>query len=181
MTRVHLCWLAGGAALGVAVFLMGYHFRPAADANPRAAAPPSRHDPPAPPQFTPSRRPLGALKQRPPELPAPVLSPHPAESPEQQDWIATRIADLNALAWYDDADSLHRILAELYNPLPEIQTAALAATIAFGSRDAIPCLEKIAAQSRDPQQHQALTEAINYLKQPTLLEKLDPPPEERTE
>ena len=177
MTRVHLCWLAGGAALGVAVFLMGYGFRPVADTRQRAAATPSRHDPPDPPQFTPSRRLPGTLKQHPPELPAPVPPPYPADSPQHQDWIATRIADLNALAWYDDADSLHRILAELYNPLQEIQAAALTATIAFGSRDAIPCLEQLAAQSRDPKQQLALTDAIAYLRQPTLLEKLDPPPE----
>ena len=103
--------------------------------------------------------------------------PYPADSPEYQDWITTRIANLNALAWYDDADSLHRILAELSNPLPEIRAAALTATIAFGSRDAIPRLEQLAAQSGDPKQQQALTDAIAYLKQPTLLEKLDPPPE----
>jgi len=181
MTRVHLCWLAGSAALGVAVFLLGYGFRPATDTNRRADVPPHRHDPPDKPQFAPSRRPPGALKPRPPELPAPVPPPYPADSPEQQDWIATRIADLNALAWYDDAESLHRILAELSNPLPEIQAAALTATIAFGSRDAIPYLEQLAAQARDPKQQQALTEAIAYLRQPTLLEKLDQPPADHPE
>jgi len=175
LTRVHVCWLAGGTALGVAVFLLGYGFRPTADAASRAAAPPSRHDPPHQPQAVPSRRPTDTPKQHPPDLPAPVQPPCPVDSPEFQDWITTRIADLNALAWYDDAASLHLILAELYNPLPEIQAAALAATIAFGSRDAIPILERLATQSRDPKQQQALTDAIAYLKQPTLLENLDPP------
>jgi len=169
--------LAGGAALGVAVFLLGYGFRPTADTSHRASAPPSRNDPPDKPHASPSRRVPGPLRQHPPDLPAPIPPPYPADSPEHQDWIASRIADLNALAWYDDDDSLHRILAELSNPLPEIQAAALAATINFGSRDAIPRLEQLAAQSRDPKQQLALTDAIAYLKRPTLLEKLDTPPE----
>jgi len=177
MTRVHACWLGGGAALAAAVFLLGYHCRPAADVPPLAAGAPTRHEPPGQPPFAPSRRLSGSLKPGPPDVPAPVPCPHPADSPEQQEWIAARIAELNGLAWYDDPDSLRRILAELSNPLPEIQAAALSATISFGSRDAIPCLEQLAARCRDSKQQQALNDAITYLKRPTLIEKLEPPPD----
>ena len=176
MTRVHLCWLIGGTALSVAIFLAGYGFRPAgADTGQLDAAPPGRRDLPVPPPSVTTRCLPGTLApSHPSDLPAPVAPPYPADSPELRAWIDSRIDDLNGLAWYDDAASLNRILAELYNPLPEIQAAALTATINFGSRDAIPCLEQFAAQSRDPQQQSAVAEAIAYLKQPTLLEKLDP-------
>ena len=175
MTRVHACWLAGGAILAAAAFLLGARWRPVADPPAQAGVAPGRHESPGPSPFVPPRRVAGSPHPGPPDVPAPVVCPHPADSPARQEWIATRIAELNGLAWYDDADSLRLILAELSNPMPEIRAAALDATIAFGSRDAIPRLAYLAARAHDPQQQQALNDAITYLKRPTLIEKLEPP------
>ncbi len=105
-----------------------------------------------------------------PELPPPTELPNPPGSPSNAGWADARLAELEKLAWYDDVGSLKKILAELRSPLPEIRHAALAATRAFGSRDAVPYLEQIAIGTSDPEEHKALTEAISYLNLPTFLE-----------
>lgn len=109
-----------------------------------------------------------------PELPPHMESPHPPGSVENQAWITKRITELDELAWFDDAGSLHRILAELRNPQPEIRAAALAATKAFGSSDAVPYLTIIAAETRDPAEQKNIADLIEYLNLPTLLDLSDP-------
>ncbi len=167
-SRAHASLLAGVAVLGAAGLLVSREFRPVA-----AASAPSVHKTPKLPtrEIAKSSRPPGGL---PPErlaaLPVPVTSPYPEQSAAYPEWIATRVSQLNDLAWFDDAQSLRRILAELRNPLPDIQAAALAATLAFGSREAIPYLEALAADSPDPKTRQDLREAATFLKRPTLLE-----------
>ena len=108
-----------------------------------------------------------------PELPAPITSPHPPESPENQEWIAKRITELEALAWFEDSGSLGKIVAELRNPQPEIRAAALEATREFGSRDAIPYLEAISRTADDLLEQRAIADLVEFLKLPTLLEISD--------
>jgi HEAT repeats len=110
-----------------------------------------------------------------PDLPPPAEPPNPPGSPDNAGWTADRLAELEKLAWFDDAGSLEKILAELRSPLPEIRAAALAATRAFGSRDAVPYLEQIANGTSDPEERKAVADAISYLNLPTFLES--PPAE----
>lgn len=106
-------------------------------------------------------------------LPAPVPSPHPPGSAADGDWIAARISAIHELEWFDDAASLRKILAELRNPLPQIRAAAVEATRAFGSRDAIPYLATRAAETGDLLEQKALMDLIAHLKLPTVVEQLD--------
>jgi cystathionine beta-lyase family protein involved in aluminum resistance len=70
----------------------------------------------------------------------------------------------------NDSSSLDTILSELTNADPQIRKAALEATIQFASRDAIPKLAEVAAQTDDPQEEIALNDAIEFLKLPSLTE-----------
>lgn len=114
-----------------------------------------------------------------PELPPPAQPPQAAGSPANGKWAEERAEELEKLAWFDDAASLHKILAELYSPLPEVRAAALAATRAFGSRDAVPYLEQAENGTSDPSERKALAEAIEYLKLPAFVEEQvgEPEPE----
>lgn len=170
MTRSRGFLLAGAAVLVVAG---GWFFR----GSDRQALPPATA-PAAPAREIP--KPDRPTHPSLPELPAPAAPPLVAGSPDNATWTAERITELEKLAWFDDAASLQKILAELYSPLPEIRAAALAATRAFGSRDAVPYLEQAANGTSDPQERKALADAIEYLKLPTLLEEQigEPEPEE---
>ncbi len=118
-------------------------------------------------------RPLPTTRNNLPELPPAVESPFQTGSAGNEEWIATRTTELDRLAWFDDTDSLLKILAELRNPLPEIRTAALAATLAFSSRESIPYLEMIARETRDLHEQKAITDAVEHLKLPTMVEELE--------
>lgn len=106
-------------------------------------------------------------------LPKPLLSPHPPGSVEGKAWLAERVAALQDLGWFDDVESFQKILAELRNPLPEIRAAAIAATRAYGSRDAIPHLSRIAAETGDVLEQKSLTDLVDYLNLPTMIEQLE--------
>ena len=121
-------------------------------------------------EAAPRRQPSPAL-QKLPDLPAPIVSPNPPGSTADQEWIENRTDELDDLAWFDDPESLGKILTELRNPLPEIRAAALKATRDFGSRDAIPYLEAISSDSKDPLEQKALQDLIEHLNLPTLLEE----------
>jgi hypothetical protein len=120
------------------------------------------------------RPPADAPRSRLADLLPPVESPFLAGSSENDGWIEARAAELDDLAWFDDAESLAKIQAELQNPLPEIRAAALAAIVGFGSRESIPILEAVAGRARDPFEQKALGEAIDYLQLPTAIEQLEP-------
>ncbi len=177
MTRAYQSWLAGGVGLALAAGIYAQWSRPLATppTGTRSVSRSTRGLPGEPPAPVTKRsdRPLPAAGANALELPPPVISPHPPGSAANRDWLAARIAELDALAWFDDPESLHRILAELRNPLPEIRTAALAATRAFGSREAIPYLERISIETPEAAEQKALTELVEYLKIPTLREHLD--------
>jgi hypothetical protein len=108
-----------------------------------------------------------------PDLPAPILSSNPPDSTAHQEWVEKRTDELADLAWFDDQDSLAKILTELRNPLPEIRAAALGATRDFGSRDAIPYLEAISRDTQDPLEQKAIRDLIEHLKIPTFLDPSD--------
>ncbi|MES2439538.1 MAG: HEAT repeat domain-containing protein [Verrucomicrobiota bacterium] len=172
MTRVHGTLLAGLAVLTAAGFFVSRG--PATTIGPARGVHAESQKSPGPAAKKsprPTGRPDVFSAHRLPELPPPVEPPHPAGSVENQDWITTRTSELNDLSWFDDADSLRRILAELRNPLPEIRAAALEATKEFGSRDAIPYLAIIAEGTRDPAEQKAIADLIEYLNLPTMLER----------
>jgi HEAT repeat protein len=177
MTRTHGSLIAGlAAAVAVWVVISRPPDPPpsegatlGANARPRAAA-----DSPDPHPRKLLRPPANAPRSRLADLPPPVESPFLAGSLKNDGWIETRTAELDDLAWFEDAESLAKIQAELQNPLPEIRAAALAAIVAFGDRESIPILEAVAGRTRDPLEQKALGEAIDYLKLPTLIEQLEP-------
>ena len=123
-----------------------------------------------------ARRPQGRLAAA---KPAPAS--RSAFSPVAEDEVQaranrdaiSRIAELRELSLADDPISLSTILSELNNPDTRIRTAALDATIQFGSREAIPGLEAAAARADDPQDKRALEQAIEFLKLPSLTEVLE--------
>jgi hypothetical protein len=107
-----------------------------------------------------------------PGFPAPVASPHATGTAEHRDWVKVRGEELMDLSWMEDRASLDTILAELTHPDAGIRGAALAATLNFGSRDAIPRLEALAATAGDPREKEELAKAAAHLKLPTLREVL---------
>ncbi|RYD23187.1 MAG: hypothetical protein EOP88_05205 [Verrucomicrobiaceae bacterium] len=171
--------LAGVAVLAAAAFLV---FRSPGARGVNAGATGSGHateqaskDVPPPPR--PSPRPANSSL---PELPPPAQPPQAAGSPANEKWADQRAEELEKLSWFEDAASLHKILAELYSPLPEVRAAALAATRAFGSKDALPYLEQAENGTSDPLERKTLADAIEYLKLPKFLDEQvgEPEPEE---
>ncbi len=171
--RSHLPWYACGVALillvGVVIYLRSeLPGKSATTENP----PPTRKPPSSADTREPApRRPPSPALQKLSSLPDPIVSPNPPGSTANQEWIENRIDELDDLAWFDDPESLGKILTELRNPLPEIRAAALGATRDFGSRDAIPYLEALSRDSTDQLEQKALQELIEHLKLPTLLEE----------
>jgi len=175
MTRTHGTLLAGAAILtSVIVMISREAGTPAVRIPPevRTASEKPASSAEAPVSKTP-RRPTATTRSDLPALPPLVESPYIPGAAGGEEWIASRTAELDRLAWFDDTESLHKILAELRNPLPEIRAAALAATLAFSSRESIPYLEMIARETRDPQEQKALTDAVEHLKLPTMVEELE--------
>ena len=84
--------------------------------------------------------------------------------------MQARLDKLRELQSNDDAASLQAILAELANSDKTIRSAAVEATIQFGSRDAIPVLKDFAARTADPAEKKQLLDAADFLKLPTLTE-----------
>ena len=72
----------------------------------------------------------------------------------------------------NDRSALDSIVSDLNNPELIIRDAALQATIQFASRDAIPALTRAAEETSDAAYKQALNDAIEFLKLPSLTEVL---------
>lgn len=173
MTRAQGSLLAGTAILAAAgLFFFEESGKVSAGAKPPAGATAVSKNTGAP-VTKPSRLPPVAPAAGLPTLPKFVESPHPAGSEEDREWVVSRVAELKDLAWSDDAESLHKILAELRNPIAEIHDAALDATRTFASRDAVPYLTALAAETGDSKEQKALNDLIEYLNLPTMLEKMD--------
>jgi hypothetical protein len=89
---------------------------------------------------------------------------------DNEDYAASRVAELADLAMTDDPQALAEIESELDNPDPRIQEAAVAATIQFGSRDAIPALQMAYQHFDVLEQKVQIQKAIDFLNLPTLSE-----------
>jgi hypothetical protein len=141
-------------------------------ANFRSSAAPQADDrssPAVPTRITETRPTRPAA---PSDLPAPQLSPFAGDPADHREWIDERREALMNLSWMEDKASLDAILAELWNPDPQIREGALKATVNFSSRDAIPRLEAAALRAEDPAEKKQLEEAAEFLKLPTLTEHL---------
>ena len=84
-----------------------------------------------------------------------------------------QIFELTELGARNDPESLQKILAHLRDARPEIRSAALEATIQFGSRDAIPVLKELAAQTEDAREKVAILDAADFLELPSFREVRD--------
>jgi HEAT repeat protein len=95
----------------------------------------------------------------------------PAVSEEQRiEACRQRVAELTEMATTRQANSLDTILSELSNRSAEIRRAALAATVEFGDRSAIPALKEAMTSNPDPQEKVNIQKAIAFLQLPTLTE-----------
>lgn len=83
-------------------------------------------------------------------------------------YVANRVTELEHLGMSSDPDSLAGIESEFDNRDPRIQTAAVAAAVQFGSRDAIPALQDAYQHFDDPEQKINIRKAIDFLKLPRL-------------
>ena len=118
---------------------------------------------PAAPQTAP------AITNVPPSAPAPVATN--TLTPEQrQAAIAAETDRLQHWAMNDDPASLSSILADLTNPEKEIRSAAIEAAEQYGSTNAIPILNNLAAKDGDAEEKAALLEAANFLSLPSIFE-----------
>jgi hypothetical protein len=93
-----------------------------------------------------------------------------ATGPDEEDYVEQRVSELRDLSMTDDPDSLATITSELDSREPQIRRAALAATIQFGSRDAIPALQNALPHAGDPQEKVDLQKAIDFLALPSMAE-----------
>jgi hypothetical protein len=113
-----------------------------------------------------------------PPAPAPVATN--ALTPEQREEAINAETDrLQQWSMNDDAASLSSILADLTNPEKEIRKAAIEAAEQFGSTNAIPVLNNLAAKDEDPEEKAALLEAAHFLSLPSIFDvgKSIPPAE----
>jgi hypothetical protein len=104
----------------------------------------------------------------------PAGADHSSESGRlaREDYVRHRIEELDRLARESDAVSLNTILSELRNLDPRIRQGALEAVIQFRDRAAIPRLQEIAESTENSEEKNAILKAIEYLKLPTLVERL---------
>jgi HEAT repeat protein len=117
--------------------------------------------------------PSAAVSAKSPHAIAPALPSTLAKEQRPDDEsISKRAEELSRLAMQSDPGSLATILSALDDPEPQIRSAALQASIQFGSRDAIPKLAEEAANAEDPQTRRAFEQAVEYLKLPSLTEVL---------
>jgi LAS superfamily LD-carboxypeptidase LdcB len=93
-----------------------------------------------------------------------------ARTPQHDAAIRARVTQLGQLAMRNDPASLQTILSELTNSTKAIRQAALEATVQYGSRDAIPKLQEIAAATEDQKEKAAILEAAEFLQLPSLSE-----------
>jgi HEAT repeat protein len=89
---------------------------------------------------------------------------------EHEAYVQSQIDKLQELQAHDDTQSLQTILSALTNSDKDIRAAAVESTIQFGSRDAIPVLNNLAARTEDPNEKKELLDAAEFLALPSLTE-----------
>ena len=110
----------------------------------------------------------------PPPAPAPVAAAPVATNaltPEQRQAAIDAETDrLQQWSMNDDPESLSNILADLSSTEKEVRQAAIEAVQQFGSTNAIPLLQNLAANDEDPEEKAALLEAAHFLSLPSIFE-----------
>ena len=151
-----------------AVLAFAFYSRP-----PHPIAPASAPSPAA----TPAPATITAVA--PPPLPAQAAPPAASSAnaaalraATRQEYIKTRSDELMTLAMQDDAASHQQIVAELNNTEPAIRKAALEALKQANDRSVIPQMQEIADQTADPDQKQAIEDAIDFIQLPSPVEYL---------
>jgi hypothetical protein len=96
---------------------------------------------------------------------------------DHEAYVQAHVEKLQELQANDDARSLQAILSELTNSDITIRAAAIEATTQFGSRDAIPALKNLAANTLDPDEKQKLLDAADFLALPSLTELREQDPQ----
>lgn len=175
MNRPHCTFLAGAAVMAAAIMLFPRDVKPAPGASCLTTTVSLGRTASALDDLTLKTRrgPTLSNQQNLSDIPSPVESPYPPGASENKQWVEDQIDELNRLSALDDSTSLRAILAELRNPLPEIRRAAISAVRAFSSRESIPYLEQLRRVTADATDQQALTETIEHLKLPTMVEALE--------
>ncbi len=87
-------------------------------------------------------------------------------------FIRERSAELVALAMLPDASAHQTIISELKNPDKEIRQTALEALKQVTDRSIVPQMQAVADQTDDPNEKQAILDAIEYINLPSLTEYL---------
>ena len=100
-----------------------------------------------------------------------VLEAQP-RAEQHETYVAARISELRDLSRKTEPASLETLLSEINNPDQEIREAALDIISQSGKRGAIPRLLEVAALTEDASQKQAIDDAVEFLKLPTLTEVL---------
>jgi hypothetical protein len=98
-------------------------------------------------------------------LPERSQAPDPTKM-DHATYVQQRKADLMEMGASSDPAALKTILSELENNDAEIRGAALDSTLQFGSRDAIPDLQREYNWSTDPQEKVNIQKAIDFLQLP---------------
>jgi hypothetical protein len=93
-----------------------------------------------------------------------------AENTDYEVYVVNRISELENLGMTDDPNSLAEIESEFDNRDQQIQKAAVAAAVQFGSRDAIPALQDAYRHFDDPEQKVNIQKAIDFLELPAMAE-----------
>lgn len=93
-----------------------------------------------------------------------------SSAPNAEEAMQDRMAQLTQLGASDDPNDLHTLVASLNDKQPEIRKTALDAIVQFGSKDAIPALEKEMQWTEDPQEKVDIINAIKYLQLPSFQE-----------
>ena len=110
----------------------------------------------------------------PPPAPAPVAAVPVATNiltaEQRQAAISAETDRLQQWSMNDDPESLSNILADLTSPEKEVRQAAIEAAEQFGSTNAIPILNKLAANEADPEEKAALLEAAHFISLPSIFD-----------
>ncbi|MGA2789134.1 MAG: HEAT repeat domain-containing protein [Verrucomicrobiota bacterium] len=112
--------------------------------------------------------------------PAVVIAPAPvtitnratnAIAPQDhEEYVKNRYEELMDLAREDSPAAIQQIMAELKNPDRAIRKAALDALEQANDRSVVPQMQQIADQTDDPDDKQAIQDAIDFINLPSLTE-----------
>jgi len=91
---------------------------------------------------------------------------------DHEEYVRNRFEELMDLAREDSPAAIQQIMAELKNPDRAIRKAALDALEQANDRSVVPQMQQIADQTDDPDDKQAIQDAIDFINLPSLTEVL---------